>query len=72
WQAFTPQMFRLGALHRALADSLVCNVRISDEASAIEWAGQSPRLIEGRSDNIKITLPEELEWMRQRRTEFGR
>jgi len=23
WQAYTPQMFRLGALHRALADSLV-------------------------------------------------
>ncbi|EPM69696.1 2-C-methyl-D-erythritol 4-phosphate cytidylyltransferase, partial [Pseudomonas syringae pv. actinidiae ICMP 18804] len=72
WQAFTPQMFRLGALHRALADSLVSNVSITDEASAIEWAGQSPRLIEGRSDNIKVTRPEDLEWLRQRRSEFGR
>ncbi|MFK3799235.1 MULTISPECIES: 2-C-methyl-D-erythritol 4-phosphate cytidylyltransferase [unclassified Pseudomonas] len=67
WQAYTPQMFRLGALHRALADSLVSNVSITDEASAIEWAGQAPRLIEGRADNIKVTRPEDLEWLRQRR-----
>ena len=72
WQAYTPQMFRLGALHRALADSLVSNVSITDEASAIEWAGQSPRLIEGRADNIKVTRPEDLEWLRQRRGEFVR
>lgn len=72
WQAYTPQMFRLGALHRALADSLVSNVSITDEASAIEWAGQSPRLIEGRADNIKVTRPEDLEWLRQRRGELSR
>ena len=66
WQAYTPQMFRLGALHRALADSLVADVSITDEASAIEWSGQAPRLIEGRSDNIKVTRPEDLEWLRQR------
>jgi len=68
WLAYTPQMFRLGALHRALADSLVSDVSITDEASAMEWSGQSPRLIEGRSDNIKVTRPEDLEWLRQRRT----
>ncbi|WP_158153562.1 2-C-methyl-D-erythritol 4-phosphate cytidylyltransferase [Pseudomonas sp.] len=66
WQAYTPQMFRLGALHRALADSLVADVAITDEASAMEWAGQSPRLIEGRSDNLKVTRPEDLDWLRQR------
>ncbi len=66
WQAYTPQMFRLGALHRALADSLVAEVAITDEASAIEWSGQAPRLIEGRNDNIKVTRPEDLEWLRQR------
>lgn len=67
WQAYTPQMFRLGALHRALADSLVAHVAITDEASAIEWAGAAPRLVEGRADNIKVTRPEDLEWLRQRR-----
>ena len=66
WQAYTPQMFRLGALHRALADSLVADAKITDEASAMEWSGLAPRLIEGRSDNIKVTRPEDLEWLRLR------
>jgi 2-C-methyl-D-erythritol 4-phosphate cytidylyltransferase len=66
WQAFTPQMFRLGPLHRALADSLVADVAITDEASAMEWAGYAPRLIEGRGDNIKVTRPEDLDWLRAR------
>lgn len=66
WQAYTPQMFRLGPLHRALAEALVADVAITDESSAIEWAGQAPRLIEGRADNLKITRPEDLDWLRQR------
>ncbi len=66
WQAYTPQMFRLGALHRALADSLVADAVVTDEASAMEWAGLAPRLIEGRPDNIKVTRPEDLEWLRLR------
>jgi 2-C-methyl-D-erythritol 4-phosphate cytidylyltransferase len=66
WQAYTPQMFRCGSLQQALADALVANVAITDEASAVEWAGQAPRLIEGRADNLKITRPEDLEWLRQR------
>lgn len=61
WQAFTPQMFRLGELQRALADALVTGAAITDEASAIEWAGQAPRLIEGRADNLKVTRAEDLQ-----------
>ena len=66
WQGYTPQMFRLGALHRALADSLVADAVITDEASAMEWSGQAPRLVEGRSDNIKVTRAEDFEWLRLR------
>lgn len=66
WQAYTPQMFRLGQLHRSLADALVSRANITDEASALEWAGLAPRLVEGRADNLKITRPEDLEWLRQR------
>ena len=66
WQAYTPQMFRFGALHRALADALVAGVAITDEASAMEWAGNAPKLVEGRADNLKITRPEDLDWLRQR------
>ena len=66
WQAYTPQMFRFAALHRALADALVAGVAVTDEASALEWAGQAPKLVEGRAENLKITRPEDLEWLRQR------
>ena len=66
WQAYTPQMFRLGALRQALGDALQAGVAITDESSAMEWAGQAPRLIEGRADNLKITRPEDLEWLTRR------
>lgn len=61
WQAYTPQMFRLGALRQALSGALAAGAAITDEASAMEWAGQAPRLVEGRSDNIKVTRPEDLQ-----------
>lgn len=63
WQAYTPQMFRLGALHEALTQALEECVAVTDEASAMEWAGQSPRLIEGRADNLKVTRPEDLHYL---------
>jgi 2-C-methyl-D-erythritol 4-phosphate cytidylyltransferase len=63
WQAYTPQMFRLGALHRALAEALVSDVQVTDEASAMEWAGHFPRLVEGRVDNLKVTYPEDLHYL---------
>lgn len=66
WQAYTPQMFRFAALQNALADALAAGVAVTDEASALEWAGQAPKLVEGRADNLKITRPEDLEWLRQR------
>ena len=61
WHALTPQMFRLGVLQRALADSLQAGVAITDESSAMEWAGFAPRVIEGSASNVKITRPEDLQ-----------
>lgn len=66
WQAYTPQMFHLEPLRRALADAQDAGVTITDESSAMEWAGLSPRLIEGRGDNLKVTRPEDLQWLAQR------
>ena len=34
---------------------------ITDEASALEYVGLSPRLLEGDSRNIKITRPADLD-----------
>lgn len=60
WHALTPQCFATGPLQQALSASLAAGAIITDEASAMEWAGFHPRLVEGRADNIKITRPEDL------------
>ena len=60
WHALTPQMFRLGALREAIAGALVAGHPVTDEASAMEWAGHRPLLVEGCADNLKITRPEDL------------
>jgi 2-C-methyl-D-erythritol 4-phosphate cytidylyltransferase len=33
---------------------------VTDEASALEHCGYHPLLVNGRSDNIKVTRPEDL------------
>ena len=55
WRALTPQMFRIGLLVDALERAAVEAVAVTDEASAVEYAGHAPRLVEGHADNIKIT-----------------
>lgn len=57
WRALTPQMFRYGVLRRALRLSLDRERSVTDEASAVEALGLRPRLVTGRADNIKITVP---------------
>jgi len=59
WRAMTPQMFRYGLLKRALALCIERERTVTDEASAIEALGLRPRLVRGRSDNIKITNNED-------------
>ena len=60
WAAQTPQMFRIGVLRDALRAGFARpDLAITDEASAIEAAGQSPRLVRGDFENIKVTWPED-------------
>jgi len=61
WRAFTPQMFRLGKLKDTLAGALEAGVLVTDEASALEWSGERPQMVQGYLDNIKITQPADLE-----------
>jgi 2-C-methyl-D-erythritol 4-phosphate cytidylyltransferase len=60
WHAYTPQMFRLGALAGALREAVAGGDWVTDEASAMERLGHRPRLIEGHADNIKITRTADL------------
>lgn len=58
WLAQTPQMFRLGALHAALASVVASGFEgITDESSAMERLGLSPRLVTGSAQNLKVTYP---------------
>jgi 2-C-methyl-D-erythritol 4-phosphate cytidylyltransferase len=60
WHALTPQMFPLNSLLNNLQSALAEGFEVTDEASAMEHAGAQPVLVSGRSDNLKITRPEDL------------
>jgi 2-C-methyl-D-erythritol 4-phosphate cytidylyltransferase/2-C-methyl-D-erythritol 2,4-cyclodiphosphate synthase len=60
WRALTPQMFRLGLLRRALQAAHASGREPTDEAQAVEWLGESPRLIAGSAGNLKITTAADL------------
>lgn len=60
WHALTPQMATLGVLSGALKKGLADGATMTDEASALEYVGLSPRLLEGDSNNIKITRAADL------------
>ncbi|MBL4940094.1 MAG: 2-C-methyl-D-erythritol 4-phosphate cytidylyltransferase [Colwellia sp.] len=60
WHAFTPQMFKAKELKQAIEQAQAKGLIITDESSAIEYAGLPSLVISGRRDNIKITRPEDL------------
>ncbi len=61
WRALTPQMFRYSSLVAALEKALEAGLPITDESSAMEFSGTMPVLVEGRPDNIKVTVPADLD-----------
>ena len=64
WQAQTPQMAKLKILKNALETALANHIVITDEASALEYINQPVQVVQGRSDNIKITYADDLELAR--------
>ncbi len=56
WLAQTPQMFRSVLLLRALMEV----TDVTDDASAVEALGLSPKLVEGDVCNLKVTLPSDI------------
>lgn len=59
WQAQTPQMFRARELRNALLHAEAQGLTVTDEASALEALGQSPLLVRGAVENLKVTWPED-------------
>lgn len=66
WAAQTPQMFRLGLVEQALT---AMGAAATDEASAVEALGLSPRLVRASMANFKVTWPEDFalaeRWLHQ-------
>ena len=60
WHALTPQYFGWRVLKTALEKALASQLAVTDESSAMEFAGYSPRLVCGHEDNIKITRPDDI------------
>lgn len=61
WRALTPQMFRYGLLMASLQAALKSGRPPTDESAAVEAGHKGEvRVVEGRSDNIKITRPDDI------------
>jgi 2-C-methyl-D-erythritol 4-phosphate cytidylyltransferase len=60
WRALTPQMVRYARLCDALDRALAAGQLPTDEAQALEWAGERPLIVEGSTTNIKITSADDL------------
>lgn len=60
WHALTPQLAPIGVLKDAIEIAIKNGVNITDEASALEHVGLTPKMVAGEPSNIKVTRPEDL------------
>ncbi|MEK9792772.1 MAG: 2-C-methyl-D-erythritol 4-phosphate cytidylyltransferase [Halieaceae bacterium] len=63
WRAQTPQLFPLIALRRSLRQCLDEIGEVTDEAMAMEWAGEPVHVVEGPPTNIKVTVEADLAYV---------
>jgi 2-C-methyl-D-erythritol 4-phosphate cytidylyltransferase len=61
WLAQTPQVFIYDVLMESIKTSINRRYTCTDEASAVELSGYAPRIIQGSSKNIKVTVPEDIQ-----------
>lgn len=59
WDAQTPQVFRTGIYRRAHASALSDGFMGTDDSSLIERLGGKVLVVEGKRNNIKLTVPED-------------
>ena len=59
WDAQTPQVFRTGIYRRAHASALSDGFVGTDDSSLIERLGGKVLVVEGKRNNIKLTVPED-------------
>ncbi len=60
-ETLTPQVIALDLLKKGLLEAEKKKIDITDDISAIELIGHTAKLVSGKSSNIKITSPEDLQ-----------
>ena len=60
WNALTPQIFKYGLLLNAMEAAERSGLTVTDEASAMEYAGHAVKVIPASNHNIKITHASDL------------
>ncbi len=65
WAAQTPQMFRIGLLRQALQAAQATGIQVTDESSAVEALGLTPRLVLGDPANFKLTFATDFQMAEQ-------
>ena len=63
WRAQTPQLFPLITLRRTLRQCLDELGEVTDEAMAMEWAGEPVHIVQGPPSNIKVTVEADLAYV---------
>jgi 2-C-methyl-D-erythritol 4-phosphate cytidylyltransferase len=61
WAVQTPQVFRRGALARALAQPDEVLAAATDDAGLVEQAGGRVHVVESPAENLKVTTPVDLQ-----------
>ena len=64
WAVQTPQFFRVGRLRKAIDSATADGFIGTDDSSIVERIGGTVGLVQGRRDNLKITLAEDAEIVR--------
>ena len=54
-------MFRYKKLRVSIEQAIEKNIKLTDEAQAMEKIGEDPMLVEGSVRNIKVTMPDDIE-----------
>jgi len=60
WAAQTPQGFKLSLIREAYDEAERLNYKATDDASLVEWRGQTVSIVRGHYRNMKITTSEDL------------
>lgn len=66
WAAQTPQLFRFRLLTNAIQQALKKGIYPTDESAAVEQAGFLPMLVKSLRENLKITVPEDLNLFKEK------